>query len=74
MRIVNVHQAKAQLSELLEAVLAGEEVVIARRNEPIARLVLVQSARRHPVAGRLKGHVWMAPDFEAQLDDFAEYR
>ena len=39
MLVVNVRQAKAQLSRLLERVEAGEEVVIARRGEPIARLV-----------------------------------
>ena len=39
MYIVNVHQAKTQLSRLLAQVEAGEEVVIARRGEPVARLV-----------------------------------
>ena len=39
MRIVNVRQAKAQLSWLLAQVEAGEEVLIARRGEPVARLV-----------------------------------
>ena len=39
MPVVNVHQAKTQLSRLLAQVEAGEEVVIARRGEPVARLV-----------------------------------
>ena len=39
MTVVNVHQAKTQLSRLLAQVEAGEEVVIARRGEPVARLV-----------------------------------
>ena len=39
MPIVNVHQAKTQLSRLLVQVEAGEEVVIARRGVPVARLV-----------------------------------
>lgn len=39
MFIVNVHQAKTQLSRLLARVEAGEEVVIARRGEPVVRLV-----------------------------------
>lgn len=39
MPTVNVHQAKTQLSRLLARAEAGEEVVIARRGEPIARLV-----------------------------------
>jgi prevent-host-death family protein len=39
MIIVNVHQAKTHLSQLLERVAAGEEVVIARAGHPVARLV-----------------------------------
>lgn len=39
MTVVNVHQAKTQLSRLLARVEAGEDVVIARRGEPVARLV-----------------------------------
>ncbi|MDE0030149.1 MAG: type II toxin-antitoxin system prevent-host-death family antitoxin [Deltaproteobacteria bacterium] len=39
MPVVNVHQAKTQLSRLLAQVEAGEDVVIARRGEPVARLV-----------------------------------
>ena len=39
MTVVNVHQAKTRLSRLLAQVEAGEEVVIARRGEPVARLV-----------------------------------
>ena len=39
MYVVNVHQAKTELSRLLARVEAGENVVIARRGEPVARLV-----------------------------------
>ena len=39
MAVVNVHQAKTQLSRLLAQVEAGEEVIIARRGKPVARLV-----------------------------------
>ena len=39
MTVVNVHEAKTQLSRLLARVEAGEEVVIARRGKPVARLV-----------------------------------
>ena len=44
MLVVNVHQAKTQLSQLLARAEAGEEVVIARRGDPVARLV---SCKRH---------------------------
>jgi len=39
MSTVNVHHAKAKLSELLDRVLAGEEIVIAKAGRPVARLV-----------------------------------
>lgn len=38
---VNVHEAKSQLSKLIEAALRGEEVIIARDNKPVVRLVAV---------------------------------
>ena len=38
-KVVNVAEAKAKLSELLEAALRGEEVIIAKRGKPLARLV-----------------------------------
>ena len=56
MVIVNVHQAKTHLSRLLERVVAGEEVVIARAGNPVARLVPIQREEpRNP--GLVKGRV-----------------
>lgn len=49
MFVVNVHQAKTQLSRLLAQVEAGHEVVIARRGEPVARLVAFKPrSKRQP--------------------------
>ncbi|MDE0396065.1 MAG: type II toxin-antitoxin system Phd/YefM family antitoxin [Gammaproteobacteria bacterium] len=49
MAVVNVHQAKTQLSRLLARVEAGEEIVVARRGKPVARLVPVEAhGRRCP--------------------------
>lgn len=54
--IVKMHQAKSQLSKLIAAALAGEEVVIARGSEPLVRLTPVNSpAKKKRVPGRLKG-------------------
>jgi prevent-host-death family protein len=73
---VNIAQAKAQLSRLVERALAGEEVVIARANKPLVRLAPVASAaraRRKPGSG--KGELlYVAPDFDAPLEDFRDYR
>jgi antitoxin (DNA-binding transcriptional repressor) of toxin-antitoxin stability system len=74
MKIVNVHEAKTHLSRLIEDALAGEEIVIARGNQPVVRLVVVDSAQPQRTLGWAKGQIWIAPDFDAPLDDFAEYR
>lgn len=58
---VNVHEAKTQLSKLIEAALRGEEVVIARNSEPVVRLVPV--ARSGFRMGMLQGLVTQLPDF-----------
>lgn len=63
---VNVREAKARLSELLDRVAAGEQVTIRRRNEIVARLV-PPPPRRMP--GRLEGRIWMAPDFNETPED-----
>ena len=60
MYVVNVHQAKTQLSRLLARVEAGEDVVIARRGEPVARLVPCKApSKRQPDV--LKGKI-VVPD------------
>ena len=68
MDTVNIHEAKTQLSRLIERVCAGEEIIIARSGKPVARLApLVQ--RRPRRLGLLKGKIWVAKDFNAPLPD-----
>lgn len=71
---VNLAEAKAKLSELIDAALDGQEVVIARRNVPVVRLTALESARTRPIFGRLRGKIRVAPDFDEPLPDFADYR
>ena len=72
-RLVNVHQAKTHLSQLLQEVEQGKEVVIARSGVPIARLVAWQAPPR-PVAapGAMRGQIGLAEDFDAPLDGLFE--
>lgn len=71
---VNVHQAKSQLSKLIERALAGEEVIIARNNKPAVRLEVLPETRHKRRLGALKGLVKkMAEDFDEPLDDFKDY-
>jgi prevent-host-death family protein len=62
--IVKMHQAKTQLSKLIAAALAGEEVVIARGSEPVVRLTPIAPVKKPPrVAGLLKGKITFSDDF-----------
>ncbi len=63
-RTVNVHEAKTHLSRLLEAVEAGEDVVIARAGEPIARLVAVSARTQPRTPGSWRGRLVIADDFD----------
>ena len=62
MVVVNVHEAKTQLSRLLARVEAGEDVVIARRGEPVARLVGCKPRNKRQ-ADILKGKVVIPESF-----------
>ena len=71
---VGMHEAKSQLSRLVDLVERGEEVVIQRSGRPVARLVAVQ--RRRPVAeafGVLRGEIELADDFDELPAEIAEH-
>jgi prevent-host-death family protein len=69
----NVAEAKARFSELVQKAVSGEEVVIARDNGPLLRVVplVAKGGKRTP--GSAKGRVWMAPDFDRTPEDFGAY-
>lgn len=64
---VNIHEAKTHLSQLLQRVMAGEEIIVAKAGTPVARLVpfVAQLVQRLP--GSAQGQIWIAPDFDAPL-------
>ena len=68
MVVVNVHRAKTQLSRLLARVESGEDVVIARRGEPVARLVRCKPPRKRQ-PNVLKGVVTIPDSFLDPLPD-----
>lgn len=70
---VGMHEAKTQLSKLVERVEAGEEIVITRRGEPAARLVPERQAGGFAaLSGAWRGRVEIADDFDDLPDDLAE--
>ena len=70
---VNIAQAKARFSELVRHALSGDEVVIARDNEPILKLVPLTQGVQPRKPGSARGQVVMAADFDTTPDDFSEY-
>lgn len=69
MQTMNIHEAKTQFSKLIEAVIQGEEVIIARAGKPVASLVAIQPKTPVRHAGALKGKIKIADDFDAPLPD-----
>jgi prevent-host-death family protein len=63
---VNVHEAKTNLSRLLERVRRGEEVIIAKAGKPVAKLVPVPEAGRR-VLGTARGQIAVGDDFDDPL-------
>lgn len=74
MKTVTIHEAKTHLSRLIQEALAGEEIVIANRNQPMVKLTVVQAGSPRRRFGSLKSMVEaMGDSFDEPLEDFAEY-
>lgn len=74
MSMVNMHEAKSNLSRLVEAVETGaeSEVIIARNGKPVARLTAIESRPRKPLRfGVAKGRFTLPDDFDTDNDYIA---
>lgn len=71
MKVANISEAKASLSQLVEKALQGEEIIIAKAGKPVARLVPFEddTTPRDLSQGIWQGQVWMADDFDALPPD-----
>ena len=67
--VVNTHEAKTQLSRLLRRVAAGEEITIANRGVPVARLVAVEAQKAKRQLGFYGDTIKIPDDFDAPLPD-----
>ena len=67
---VNVHQAKTHLSKLLQRVMNGERIIIARAGKPVAMLSPIEAAPEPRVPGNDVDKVAIAADFDAPLPEF----
>jgi prevent-host-death family protein len=76
MTSLSIQEAQAKLPDLVHGLTAGDEVVIVENNQPVARIVPATAQTQRPLRrpGTLRGTVlYMAPDFDAPLEDFKEY-
>ena len=69
---VNVHEAKTHLSRLLERVMNGEEIIIAKAGKPVAILSPYVAAPARRVPGIDAGKVTILPEFDEPLPEFDE--
>ena len=62
---INMHEAKSQLSKLVQAALDGEEVIIARNGAPVVQLIKHTPVKIKRKPGSLKGQIWLAADWDS---------
>lgn len=70
MTTVNIHEAKTQLSKLIQRVMNGEQIIIAKGGKPVAVLSGIESAPAVRVPGIDAGSVIIHDDFDAPLPEF----
>ena len=76
MTTLTIQEAQAQLTDVIHRLTPGDEVVITENDQPVAKLVStpVYPPQKPRQPGTLRGTVlYMAPDFDAPLEDFREY-
>lgn len=73
MHQVNVEEAKTHLTDLIDAAVNGEEILITKDEQHVVRLVPVSKAKPRPQFGSAKGLITISDDFDEPLADFDEY-
>ncbi|MFH9473732.1 type II toxin-antitoxin system Phd/YefM family antitoxin [Streptomyces anulatus] len=71
-RQYNVHEAKTHFSRILEQVATGEEIVISKAGEPVAKVVPLHPKVRRTGRGSLAGRIHIADDFDDLPHDIAD--
>jgi prevent-host-death family protein len=74
MKQYNIAEAKAHFSELVKRALLGEEILIARDNKPLLRLIPTEKVNKKRKPGTAKGQIlYLSPEFDNLPADFKEY-
>ena len=71
--LVNMHDAKSNLSRLVKRAASGERIVIANNGKPVALLTRIPAPRQAIPWDIFKGQIEMAADFDAPLPEFRDY-
>jgi prevent-host-death family protein len=69
--MTNIHEAKSQLSKLVDRAIEGEEMIIARAGKPVVRLAPVRDSEPPRKGGQRKGKFRIADEFDVLPDDVA---
>jgi antitoxin (DNA-binding transcriptional repressor) of toxin-antitoxin stability system len=70
---VSLEEAQARLTELIEHLSPGDEIIITREQQPVAKLVGSRQARKPRQPGNCKGMLTIVSDDDEHLEDFKEY-
>jgi antitoxin (DNA-binding transcriptional repressor) of toxin-antitoxin stability system len=73
MHEVSIEEAKTNLPELIDAAVNGDEVVIAKDEKHLVKLVPVSRTKPRPRFGSARGLIAMSEDFGEPLEGFEEY-
>lgn len=73
MKKANLHEAKTNLSKLVDLVSKGEEVIICKAGHPVAKLVAFSPKNESRKPGAWAGKVTIEKDFDKLPSDFMEY-
>ena len=70
---VNIHEAKTHLSKLIKKVMNGEDIIIAKSNIPVVKIIPIKGSKPKRKLGTAKGTIKLSDDFDAPIDDFKDY-
>jgi len=73
MHQINIDEAKSNLPDLIDAAINGEEIVIAKDDQHVVKLVPISRNKPRPQFGSARGLISISDDFDEPLEDFAEY-
>lgn len=73
MSVFTIEKAQTNLKRLIDALHPGQEITITEHGAPLAKVKKAERTSWPCKAGSAAGKVWMAPDFDAPLEDFKEY-